>query len=93
MKLVKIIFLLLVCLIVTDQFAEAQCAMCRATVESSTQSSGPGQGLNAGILYLMSIPYLIFACIAFFWYRNSVKESGKEIKLLTLLKKKAGALK
>lgn len=51
----------------------AQCAMCRATVENNVSSgeSGIGAGLNAGILYLFAVPYLLFAVIAFFWYRSS----------------------
>jgi hypothetical protein len=41
--------------------AEAQCAMCRANAESNLKSgkSTVGRGLNTGILYLMSVPYLL----------------------------------
>ena len=52
----------------------AQCAMCRATLESNV-SNGSEQtlssNLNLGILYLFSAPYLIVAVIAFLWYKNS----------------------
>lgn len=52
----------------------AQCAMCRATLESNV-SNGSEQtlssNLNFGILYLFSAPYLIVAVIAFLWYKNS----------------------
>jgi hypothetical protein len=53
--------------------AEAQCAMCRATVENnlSDGSTSVGAGLNRGILYLVSFPYLVFIVLAYFWYRNS----------------------
>lgn len=55
----------------------AQCAMCRATVESSSQSGGIGSGLNTGILYLMALPYIIIAFIGYFWYKNSKKQKAR----------------
>ena len=60
----------------------AQCAMCRATVENnlSDGSTSIGAGLNTGILYLVSFPYLAFLVIAYFWYRNSKASSGQRIK-------------
>lgn len=53
--------------------AEAQCAMCRATVENNVSSGGNriGAGLNTGILYLMSVPYLLFVVLAYLWYKQS----------------------
>jgi len=44
--------------------ASAQCAMCKAIVESSSDSYasneiGGGKGLNTGILYLMGVPYVL----------------------------------
>lgn len=57
----------------------AQCAMCRATVENNF-SQGElvvGSGLNMGILYLFLAPYLVIGVIAYFWYRNSKKTSRK----------------
>lgn len=52
--------------------ASAQCAMCRANVESNLQKKENkiGAGLNTGILYLMSIPYLIGGIAGFFWFRK-----------------------
>jgi hypothetical protein len=75
-----IALLLLVAAGATD--AEAQCAMCRMTVENNVSSgeSSIGAGLNKGILYLLGMPYLIFAVIAFFWYRHSRKENEKRIQ-------------
>lgn len=53
--------------------ASAQCAMCRASVESNAQTGNTdaAQNLNNGILYLMSLPYIIFATIGVLWYRRS----------------------
>lgn len=59
--------------------ANAQCAMCRATVENSI-SKGHVQfaaSLNMGIMYLFLTPYVLAGVIAYFWFRNSKKNSGK----------------
>jgi hypothetical protein len=50
----------------------AQCAMCKATVESNIENGGKtvGRGLNDGILYLMSIPYLVLGGIGYMVYKN-----------------------
>jgi hypothetical protein len=58
----------------------SQCAMCKKTVESNMEngSSQVGKGLNKGILYMMSIPYLLGAAGGIIWYRNRKKiEKGK----------------
>lgn len=52
----------------------AQCAMCRATVENNISNGGDtsmGAGLNFGIIYLFSMPYLIIGIVGFLWYRKS----------------------
>ncbi|MCM4158369.1 hypothetical protein FHG64_12360 [Antarcticibacterium flavum] len=48
--------------------ADAQCAMCRAVLESEG-SQAAAKGINDGILYLMVFPYLLMGGIAFFIYR------------------------
>lgn len=50
----------------------AQCAMCKATVESNIENGGKsvGRGLNDGILYLMSIPYIVLGGIGYMIYKN-----------------------
>ena len=37
--------------------SDAQCAMCKAVVESGNESVA--EGLNTGIVYLMIFPYLL----------------------------------
>jgi hypothetical protein len=68
----------LVALIVLPMVAEAQCAMCRATVESNAQNGNvdAADGLNTGILYLMSLPYILFSIIGFFWYRSTKRKQA-----------------
>jgi len=48
--------------------ASAQCAMCRAALEGEGNAS-KAEAVNDGIVYLMAIPYLLVAAVAFFIYR------------------------
>ncbi|XLS29824.1 hypothetical protein ACJD0Z_03140 [Flavobacteriaceae bacterium M23B6Z8] len=47
---------------------EAQCAMCRAVLESG-ESQEAAEGINNGIIYLMAIPYLVVGVIGYFVYK------------------------
>ena len=60
----KTFFILI--LIYSQQIA-AQCAMCKAVVESGDAEMA--EGLNSGIIYLMVFPYLIVGVAGFFLYR------------------------
>ena len=44
----------------------AQCAMCRAVLESEVGQS-TAKGVNNGIVYLMTIPYILIGGLAFFY--------------------------
>jgi hypothetical protein len=52
--------------------SSAQCAMCRRIAETDKQSKtvDKGRSLNNGILYLLSIPYLLVAAGAIVWYKH-----------------------
>jgi hypothetical protein len=53
--------------------ASAQCAMCRAVLESEeTQSAA--RGVNNGIKYLMVIPYLIIGTLGYVIYRSRKRD-------------------
>jgi hypothetical protein len=75
----KLLFVFAVLMIFTCTLgiidAEAQCAMCRATVETNYNNGDGGAStrLNSGILYLLCMPYLLIGTVAFFWYRNKQK--------------------
>ena len=49
-------------------FVEAQCAMCRAALESE-ESGVQAEAINDGIVYLMVIPYVLVAAAAYAIYR------------------------
>ena len=53
--------------------AEAQCAMCKASIESSVKdgTASTGSGINAGILYIMPIPYLLIGAVVYFVYKHN----------------------
>lgn len=67
----------------------AQCAMCRSVVESTVSNgrSTVASDLNFGIVYLLAAPYLIVATVAYFWYRNSMKEYGRRIEISRRVKR------
>lgn len=60
----------------TNIIVYGQCAMCKAVVEADLESGGSkGAGLNEGILYLMTIPYLAIFCFGIFYYfQNNIDQ-------------------
>ncbi|MDF0707484.1 MAG: hypothetical protein VX772_03220 [Bacteroidota bacterium] len=64
-RLLVILFLFLV----FPTFAEAQCAMCRAVVESESDGK-TAEAINNGIIYLMAVPYVLVAGLFYFIYRK-----------------------
>jgi hypothetical protein len=55
--------------------SHAQCAMCKLVAETDkqTKTADKGRSLNSGILYLLSVPYLLGAAGAVVWYKNRKK--------------------
>ncbi len=77
-KTVKTTLLLLLVLVVNIDVA-AQCAMCKAVVESSLQSGETiAQNINNGILYLMAVPYLAMAVVGYLVYKHYKKTHQAE---------------
>ncbi len=56
---------------------DAQCAMCRAVLESEEDQSA-AEGINDGIVYLMIFPYLLMAGVAYFIWRSRKKTRAEE---------------
>lgn len=57
--------------------------MCRTAVESAKDVDGAkhGDGLNTGILYLLSLPYLTVAVVGGIWYskrKKAKKPNGEQ---------------
>lgn len=79
MKKIIILFFVFILSITTVSTSSAQCAMCKATVESNSKTGDKsiGRGLNAGILYLMTIPYILVSVVGYLWYKNSKKNMNR----------------
>ncbi len=66
-------------LFISVQSIFGQCAMCRTTIENNYSNGNPGiaAGINTGILYLLSMPYLAIIVITYLWYKSSKNASKK----------------
>lgn len=69
----KSFFLVLISLLFNIN-SQAQCAMCRASLESTGDVS-QAEAVNDGIVYLMIIPYVLVALIAFAVYKMFQKKA------------------
>lgn len=69
-KYVRFLVLLLAVFILSSE-ASAQCSMCSAVVESNQKTGSElAEGLNAGILYLMGIPYAVLIGMGILLFRK-----------------------
>jgi hypothetical protein len=67
---ILLILTLILFFFVSSELA-AQCPMCKIAAESNLENGGSaGKGLNTGILYMLTMPYLIIGILGFVWYRN-----------------------
>ena len=64
----KSFFALLLMLLLSTQQAAAQCAMCRAVLESE-EGGQSAEAINNGIVYLMVFPYLLIGGVGYLIYR------------------------
>ena len=72
-----------ICFLLFGLSSYAQCAMCRAALESEGNKTKV-EAVNDGIVFLMAVPYIIVAVIGFTIYKIYYKKSvSKEEKLPT----------
>ena len=60
-------------ILITDVFL-GQCVMCKAVGEESANQGGIGSGLNQGIFFLMTVPYILMGIAAVFLWKHFNKE-------------------
>lgn len=72
-KMNKGLFFTLCSLLITLN-ASAQCAMCRASLESNGDTK-QAEAVNDGIVYLMAIPYILVGLLGFVIYRMYTKKN------------------
>lgn len=73
MKKALIIFILFISVFAGTgvRTASAQCAMCAISAEQGTKNGNTqGKGINAGVMYLMVIPYLLIGGLGLLWYKK-----------------------
>ncbi|WP_394346705.1 hypothetical protein [Flavobacterium supellecticarium] len=75
-KTIKPLFLSVVVLLMSLN-ANAQCAMCRAALESE-EGGVKAEAVNDGIVYLMVIPYVLVGVLGYAIYRLKTKKKKIE---------------
>lgn len=75
------LFALLLALLLTSMplASQAQCVMCKTQVEAARAERDDYDvaGLNKGILYMMTVPYLLMGAVGYFWYRRTHPKTVK----------------
>jgi hypothetical protein len=72
--LLSLIFIITLAL-VFPFLSTAQCSLCKSSAESSLKEGDKqAKGLNAGIMYLLVMPYLLVGGIGYYWYANQKKQ-------------------
>jgi hypothetical protein len=60
---------------------QAQCPMCKTSLESNRKQAGLnktyGRGINNGILYLLAAPYLLVGTVGYFWWKNQKAKKAR----------------
>ncbi len=57
--------------------------MCHMTAESNLANGGSGgKGLNAGILYMLALPYSVVCVFGIILWRNSRRQKEDELEVL-----------
>lgn len=72
--------LLLISLLVLFADVEllAQCPMCKMSAEQNLKDGGTAaKGLNKGILYMLTLPYLLVFGLGYLWFKNRKKLSDE----------------
>ena len=57
----------------------SECVMCKSQVEAARQERDDYDvaGLNKGIVYMMTVPYILIGAVGFFWYRRTHPKVAK----------------
>lgn len=75
---IKTLILLVALLFLAVLPAEAQCAMCRAVLETE-EGGEAAKGINNGIVYLMIFPYVLVGGVGYAVYhsRKKARQNGE----------------
>ena len=73
----RLLIIAIMVLMLIPEMSDAQCAMCRAVLESE-EGQETAKGVNNGIIYLMAVPYLLVGGLGYFIYRSFKKRATQE---------------
>ncbi len=74
LKYIVISIIVIVFIFALGAEVHAQCPMCKIAAETNLANGGSeGKGLNKGILYMLSMPYILVSTIGFIWWKNNRK--------------------
>lgn len=71
----RTLYFILTYTLLAPLLTSAQCAMCRASLESEGNTT-KAEALNDGIVYLMVIPYFLVGVVAYIVYRMYYKKKN-----------------
>lgn len=84
-KVNRIVIILAIALgaVFTSSESVAQCPMCKMSAESNLKNGGTtGRGLNAGILYMLALPYTLLGTFGYIWWKNNRRKEEDEVEVL-----------
>lgn len=80
MKRKSIILIVLFTIVASYGYAQG-CSVCRQAAATDGSDGGISKGLNSGILYLMTIPYLVIMTGAYFFFKKPIDAKIRSWKL------------
>lgn len=76
MKRIVLILFILISIVTVAPKVQAQCSMCTINAEQGVKNGNTqALGLNTGVIYLLSIPYLLALVIGIIWYKKYRKKN------------------
>jgi hypothetical protein len=74
----KLLFLVTLAFFLNVNSAQAQCPMCKTALKSNQNGANKasvGNGINNGILFLLTMPYVLVGTAGLVWY--NARRKGK----------------
>ncbi len=68
-KFILILFLICSAVFINYETANAQCSICAKSVQQMGEK--PAKGFNAGIIYIMLVPYVAIGVVGYKWWKSN----------------------
>jgi hypothetical protein len=80
-KLVLFLLLVVACMMFGNEIFAQGCSQCRMIPQSSMEAGQrKAAGLNTGIMYLLTIPYLVLAGLFYLFFKDQIKARWKAFR-------------